>query len=100
MGRIGRSFQLVGQSYGVLMQDKELMVLPLFSGVIMAVVVGTFALALGVNATTLETRMPQLYVPLFFMYVVLYRSASSFSVPSWRAPPSGCAEGIRRSCRR
>jgi hypothetical protein len=72
MGRIGRSFQLVGQSYGVLMQDKELMVLPLFSGVIMAVVVGTFALALGVNATTLETRMPQLYVPLFFMYVVLY----------------------------
>ena len=36
MGRIGRSFQLVGASYRILMQDKELMVLPLMSGVIMA----------------------------------------------------------------
>ena len=25
MGRIGRSFQLAGQSYRILMQDKELM---------------------------------------------------------------------------
>ena len=93
MGRIGRSFQLVGQSYRLLMQDKELMLLPLFSGIIMAVVVGTFALALGVNATMLETRTPELYVPLFFMYVASTRSASSFSVPSLRAPPSGCAGG-------
>ena len=35
MGRIGRSFKLVGQSYRILMQDKELMVLPLISGVVM-----------------------------------------------------------------
>ena len=32
MGRIARSFQLVGQSYRILMQDKELMVLPLDFG--------------------------------------------------------------------
>ena len=31
MGRIALSFQLVGQSYQVLMRDKELMVLPLIS---------------------------------------------------------------------
>ena len=72
MGRIGRSFQLVGQSYRVLMQDKELMVLPLLSGTIMAAVVGSFALALGVNTATIETRGSELYVPLFFMYMVLY----------------------------
>ena len=29
MGRIGRSFQLLGESYRVLLQDKELMLLPL-----------------------------------------------------------------------
>ena len=32
MGRVTRSFALVGQSYRILMKDKELMVLPLISG--------------------------------------------------------------------
>lgn len=37
MGRIGRSFMLVGESYRILMKDKELMVLPLISGATIAV---------------------------------------------------------------
>lgn len=72
MGRIGRSFQLVGQSYRVLMQDKELMVLPLISGVVIAAAVGSFAFSFGVDSATLQQRGPELYLPLFLLYVVTY----------------------------
>jgi hypothetical protein len=72
MDRITRSFQLVAQSYRVLMQDKELMLLPLASGAVMAVVLATFALGAGLSQATLQARGPELYVPLFIMYVVMY----------------------------
>jgi len=70
MGRISRSFELVGQSYRILMQDKELMVLPLISGLIIAVVAASFfgvTFLLGEGAPT-----PAFYVPVFLMYVVSY----------------------------
>ena len=72
MGRIGRSFQLVGQSYRVLMQDKELMVLPLISGSIIMVAVAAFAVGFGVDASKLPARGPALYLPMFLLYVVTY----------------------------
>jgi hypothetical protein len=72
MGRIGRSFQLVGQSYRVLMQDKELMVLPLISGTVIAAAVAAFALGFGVDSAKLQQRGPELYVPVFAMYVLTY----------------------------
>jgi len=72
MGRIGRSFQLVGQSYRVLMQDKELMILPLISGAVIAVAVAGFAFGFGVDSVKLQQRGPELYVPVFLMYVVTY----------------------------
>jgi hypothetical protein len=72
MGRIGRSFQLVGQSYRILMQDKELMILPLVSGAVIAVAVAGFAFGFGVDSVRLQQRGPELYVPLFLMYVVTY----------------------------
>jgi len=43
MARMQRSVQLVGQSYRVLMQDTALMLLPLMSGIVMAVVAGLAA---------------------------------------------------------
>src|SRR5258706_6396471 len=73
MGRIARSFELVGQSYRILMRDKELMVLPLVSGVIMAVVVASFFLGFGLWGAGIERRGgPAVYVPIFLMYVVTY----------------------------
>ena len=42
MERIARSFRLVGQSYRLLMQDKELMALPLLSGIFSILVAATF----------------------------------------------------------
>ena len=72
MGRIARSFQLVGQSYQVLMRDKELMVLPLISGAIMAVVTAGMAFGFSLDGARVEARGPALYLPIFFMYVVMY----------------------------
>lgn len=72
MGRIGRSFQLVGQSYRVLMQDKELMVLPLISGVVIAAAVAGFAFGFGLDSGKLAQRGPELYLPMFLLYVVTY----------------------------
>lgn len=72
MGRIGRSFQLVGQSYRILMQDKELMVLPLISGTVIMMAVAAFAVGFGVDSSKLEARGPELYLPVFLLYVVTY----------------------------
>jgi hypothetical protein len=70
MGRIGRSFQLVGQSYRILMQDKELMVLPLISGVFMAIAVVVMAAGFRLSASHLPQRGPGFYLPTFLFYVV------------------------------
>jgi hypothetical protein len=72
MGRIGRSYQLVGQSYRILMQDKELMVLPLISGVFITIAVVVMAAGFGLSASHLPQRGPGLYIPTFLFYVVTY----------------------------
>src|SRR5262245_6262883 len=72
MGRIGRSFALVGQSYRVLMHDKELMVLPLLSGVCIIAVSASFFFGFGVTTDEIRSKNPALYVPLFLMYVATY----------------------------
>ncbi len=91
MGRIGRSFQLVGQSYRILMQDKELMVLPLISGIFIAVAAGTMALGFGFTASHFPRRGPELYVPIFFFYVVTYAIGIFFQA----AVVAGATERMR-----
>jgi uncharacterized protein DUF6159 len=70
MGRISRSFQLVGQSYQILWRDKELMVLPLISGIFIVAVASV--IVLGYDFGAAAGPGPTLYVPLFFLYVVMY----------------------------
>lgn len=72
MGRIGRSFQLVGLSYRILMQDKELMALPLFAGTAIAAVVALVGSGSGFDAARIEEMGPAAYLPLFLTYVVAY----------------------------
>ena len=74
MERISRSFQLVGQSYRILMKDKELMVLPLLSGlVIIGAVVGVgFGFGFTFDPERFQERGAGVYVPMFLMYVVTY----------------------------
>lgn len=71
MGRIERSFTLVAQSYRILMQDKELMVLPLISGVIGLVIIGVVGGGWALTPFAVEPG-PAMYVPLFCFYVVMY----------------------------
>ena len=54
------------------MQDKELMVLPLISGVFMAIAVAVMAAGFGLSASHLPQRGPGLYIPTFLFYVVTY----------------------------
>jgi hypothetical protein len=91
MGRIGRSFQLVGQSYRILMRDRELMVLPLISGVIIAAVVATFAFGFGLDPSTVRRHGPDTYLPLFLMYVATYTIGIFFQA----AVVAGATERMR-----
>jgi len=88
MDRISRSFQLVGQSYQILMRDKELMVLPLISGVIMALVAVVIVLGSSLGA---EAPGPALYVPLFLLYVLMYSIGIFFQA----AVVAGATERMR-----
>ena len=70
MGRVARSFQLVGQSYRILMQDKELMILPLMSGVVIAIAAASFFFGFGVTEAALRRYEIAAMVPVFLFYVV------------------------------
>jgi uncharacterized protein DUF6159 len=72
MERIRRSFQLVAQSYRILMKDKELMVLPLISGGFMLAAVAAMAFGFGLSTSHVPRRGPELYIPVFLFYVVTY----------------------------
>ncbi len=91
MGRMQRSSQLVGQSYRVLMQDTELMLLPLMSGIVMAVVVAIAAFGVGLEGLDTRAVTPAVYVPLFLLYVVLYATGIFFQC----AVIAGATERLR-----
>jgi Family of unknown function (DUF6159) len=91
MERITRSFQLVGQSYRILMRDKELMILPLISGLVMAVVVASFFLAFGLVGGGVEGSGPDVYLPVLLMYVVTYAVGIFFQA----AVVAGATERMR-----
>lgn len=78
MGRWARSKQLAGASWALLRHDKELMVLPLISGIASLVIAGTFMFPLYLSADTTDAAgsselqmQPWGYVVLFLMYLVL-----------------------------
>ena len=91
MGRIGRSFQLVGQSYRLLMQDKELMVLPLISGVFIVAALAGLSVGFGLDPSRLDRHNMAAYLPLFAMYVVSYAIGIFFQA----AVVAGATERMR-----
>src|SRR5437879_6054662 len=91
MGRITRSFQLAGQSYRVLMQDKELMILPLMSGIVIAAVAASFFIGFGLELRQFENRSTVVYLPMFLMYVVTYAVGIFFQA----AVIAGATERLR-----
>src|SRR3954466_14477287 len=91
MGRIRRSFELVRHSYRILMQDKELMILPLISGVIILGAVVGVALGFGLDTSRIERHGVDTYVPLFLMYVASYAIGIFFQA----AVVAGATERMR-----
>jgi hypothetical protein len=91
MDRIGRSFELAGQSWRLLMQDSELMLLPLVSGAVIAAVVLTFFVGVGLDPAVVQQRGTDFYVPLFVLYVVLYAVGTFFQC----AVVAGATERMR-----
>ena len=91
MGRIGRSFQLTAQSYRILMQDKELMVLPLLSGVAVAFVAASFFFGFGLSEKAFRQREPLAMVQGFLFYVVTYAVSIFFQA----AVIAGATERLR-----
>lgn len=91
MGRIGRSFSLVGQSYQILMRDKELMVLPLFSGICIVAVSASFFFGFGLTPDLIREKNAAVYVPVFLMYVATYAIGLFFQA----AVIAGATERLR-----
>ncbi len=73
MNRITRSWRLLKQSHSVLMKDKELMLLPIISSVLIMAVLASFVFGMGLtNAESLDEDDPVLAVAGFAFYVVTY----------------------------
>lgn len=78
MGRFARTWQLMGASWQLLKQDKRLVVFPLISGVVLALVIATFAVPLFATGQAQhylsDPNQParQMYVTLFIFYFVSY----------------------------
>jgi hypothetical protein len=71
--RISRSFQLVKESFRILAQDKEILLYPVISGILILLVVASFilpALALGITGQVMQAGYPALLIGLFVFYLV------------------------------
>ncbi|MDH3517431.1 MAG: DUF6159 family protein [Acidimicrobiia bacterium] len=73
MGRIRNSLELAKASWAVLKADKELVVLPILSGIASILVAATFIvpLVLTGRGSVGEDGGPVFYIVMFFMYVTL-----------------------------
>ena len=80
MSRIARSFRLLRQSYGVLVQDKELIVLPLLSALVTIVLLASFIVPIAVwgpenqamGSASQDDTGVLTYVLMAVMYILLY----------------------------
>ena len=72
--RIARSFELVRASWGILMQDKKLLVFPVLSGIVTLLVIISFVLPLVLTgqAAHMATTSFGSVVLLFLFYLVSY----------------------------
>jgi hypothetical protein len=90
MERILRSFDLVGQSFRVLMQDKELMLLPMMSGLLMTAAATAVFFGFALPQRLVADRST-LSFPVFLMYVVTYAIGIFFQA----AVVAGATERMR-----
>ncbi|HNX17260.1 MAG TPA: DUF6159 family protein [Methanoregula sp.] len=80
--RIMRSFELVKESWRILMDDKKLLVFPILSGIVTLLVIATFVLPLILSngAYSLATNAVSGIILLFLFYLVSYFVVIFFNV--------------------
>lgn len=80
--RIAKSFELVGASWAILMEDKKLLAFPLLSGIVTLLVVATFILPLILvgGAGEIATGSAASILVLFLFYLVSYAVVIFFNV--------------------
>ena len=79
MGRIARSWALTKQSYGVLMQDKKLILLPVMSGAAILVICSAFVFGLGLlEQRALQGNRIGALLPVLLIYIISYTTAFFF----------------------
>lgn len=73
MGRLGRSIRLMKESYHVLMKDKELMILPVLSGLVVILVTASFVVPMFLLGDNLDEENTVLWTVLgLAFYIVTY----------------------------
>ncbi len=74
MGRFARSWDLTKKSWRVLMQDKELMILPVLSGIGLVLILASFAVPVFLNGPEWAEALPEWvkFVAGFAFYVITY----------------------------
>jgi len=104
MGRIVQTWELIGDSFAILKSDKELMVLPIFSGIfcvlVSIVILGGGALflvplsgPLAINAANPHSMPQGFWVVLFLFYLANYFVIVFFNVALVSAASSRLAGG-------
>jgi hypothetical protein len=80
--RIAKSFELVGASWAILMEDKKLLAFPVLSGIVTLLVVATFILPLILvgGAGEIATGSAASILVLFLFYLVSYAVVIFFNV--------------------
>lgn len=80
--RISKSFELVGASWAILMEDKNLLAFPILSGIVTLLVVATFILPLILvgGAGEIATGSAASLLVLFLFYLVSYAVVIFFNV--------------------
>lgn len=72
MGKLARSFALVKQSFSVLKKDKEIMMFPIISSIVSAIVMITFIVPVFIFFEVISQNNITIYASIFVFYVVSY----------------------------
>ena len=86
MGRIGRSWKLMKTSFGVIKKDKEILIFPILSMIVSALIVISFFTSFFFLGGPEMISQPWVWVVIFVIYLLLY-----FVVIFFNTAVIGCA---------
>jgi len=91
MGKFSRTWRIMGASWRVLKQDKELLMFPVLSGIAAVLVLGSFVLPLAYGETWRLLEADGGNEPLIYAWAFLFYFASYFVIIFFNAALVACA---------